>query len=69
MEKTDQPELEASKGATDLEKAPSSDIEYGAVDETDEVKRARELQQTTGILRKLKMGEEWFVDPDSTTML
>ncbi|QDS77804.1 hypothetical protein FKW77_005738 [Venturia effusa] len=53
--------LEASQESTSNDASETSvDLNEASVDETHEVKRARELQQNNGFFRKLRAGEEWL---------
>lgn len=63
MDNNGKQDLEASKGAIhNHASVTSGNTDDGFVDETYEVKRARELQENNGFFRKLKAGEEWSVD-------
>jgi hypothetical protein len=60
MDLSEKVDLEASKGALQNHTSEKSlDIEDGVVDETYEVKRARELQENNSFFRKLRAGESW----------
>lgn len=63
MDINEKQDLEASKGAVHNHHASetSVDVDDGFVDETYEVKRAKELQENNGFFRKLRAGEEWLV--------
>lgn len=70
MDISEKPDLEASKGGLHNHASETSiDLEDGAVDETYEVKRARELQENNSFFRKLRAGEEWLVNANSSRAL